>query len=816
MAPSALAPSALPPSPMLVHFVFGLSDAPPEREFHFSHFAAVRSAHLHLQPARLLMHHHHVPTGPWWEEAKKLLELRRVELPRSIFGRTLSAAAHRADVLRLQLLIELGGLYIDLDVVVLRPMHHLLRGRKSFVIGREGHRNHGGLHGLCNAVLLARPNASFARRWLNEYRDFGTTTAGTDPWSEHSVQRPVALAARHPEEVRILPYNAFFWPDWDEAELQQLLLLRSDPLAHLARAAAVARAPGGATGGELDTDKEWGEDEEPTQPSTAYAVHLWSSSGGRFVLDQWSPDYLLSVPSSLNCIMRTSLAPMPHAPAPLPANVERGCSYADHPAARAGGGAGGSGALVAHWPLRRPPSSSSARLLVDVSGHCHHGWVYSHCSAAAAAQLAPRPRQPPWKPLSRDDFQAREHSHVSALPPALDAAAAASSAEDAGCWAEPLRSGEGVEAVGNVPTLSASSDLQAFAPLPPRSLASGEWTVSWWGSVHSRRDRCGGRAVFWALHFAGGGSLIASAENLRSRHLVPVVRWRGRPRRGLYPLLARLGGYGDLELAAHGASVCSNGWHHYTLVASDHHLRMYIDAELWAETEWRWPRGSEIDGVVEGMWVGGEPVVSISHRAPHAHAGPGNAAHAVGVAELALLHGAVAPDALPRIIRQPSGRGGALTSVRVRAETTWMVAAVRWVASCSSVGDESISSSGGADGAVMECAACDGVAEGSSDSLLQLPSWTTRRRSGTDRSSVVDVADADNDKGGPPRDADAMDRSLRAATATQLYLLFATVVVLLVLSARALRRRRRQALAGKGPVHPRPATIPGETPFKQR
>ena len=83
-----------------------------------------------------------------------------------------------------------------------------------------------------------------------------------------------------------------------------------------------------------------------------------------------------------------------------------------------------------------------------------------------------------------------------------------------------------------------------------------------------RKEACGGHVPFWSLRFADGGVLRASAEASDGRHLTPVVRWTGRPRRGLYPLLAKLGGYGDVELIAVGSNVCSNGWHHYSLVAS--------------------------------------------------------------------------------------------------------------------------------------------------------------------------------------------------------------------------------------------------------
>ena len=127
-----------PPIPPLVHFVFGLSDDPAQREFRFSHFVAVHAAHEHLRPATLLLHCRHEPHGVWWERARPLLTVRAAPAIDSVFGRPLAHAAHRADVLRLRLLIEHGGVYLDMDVVVVRPFGALLRAGHDFVLGKEG------------------------------------------------------------------------------------------------------------------------------------------------------------------------------------------------------------------------------------------------------------------------------------------------------------------------------------------------------------------------------------------------------------------------------------------------------------------------------------------------------------------------------------------------------------------------------------------------------------------------------------------------------------------------------------------------------
>ena len=126
------------PVPPLVHFIFGLSDEPSQRDFAFSHYLAIRAAHVHLQPTRIRFHYHHSPQGKWWDHAVPLLDLERVDIPREIFGRSLAHAAHRADVLRLRLLIEHGGIYLDLDVLVLRPFGPLIEdGEQIDVLNRR-------------------------------------------------------------------------------------------------------------------------------------------------------------------------------------------------------------------------------------------------------------------------------------------------------------------------------------------------------------------------------------------------------------------------------------------------------------------------------------------------------------------------------------------------------------------------------------------------------------------------------------------------------------------------------------------------------
>jgi hypothetical protein len=115
------------------------------------------------------------------------------------------------------------------------------------VLGSQGER------GLCNAVILAEPGAAFVRKWYAEYRSFrGTGLNGH--WDEHSVQVPLKLSRKFPDELLVLPQNAFFSPSWEEAGIYEIFGSRA-----------------------------------PINLSGKYANHLWESAAWREYLQDLTP-----------------------------------------------------------------------------------------------------------------------------------------------------------------------------------------------------------------------------------------------------------------------------------------------------------------------------------------------------------------------------------------------------------------------------------------------------------------------------------------------------------------------------------------------
>ncbi len=202
--------------PKILHYCFGLAEDFGGKPWSLASHVCVASAVARIRPDEVRFYYEFEPTGPWWELTRELVTPIRITAPRSIFGNPVDHPAHRADVVRLEALLETGGIYLDADVVVHRDFDDLLD--HSTVLGTEAMGST--VYGTANAVILAEKGAPFLARWYGHYDKFRGTR--DKYWSEHSVQLPNLLAKRHPEEIEILGAHAFFHPIWLLGELERI------------------------------------------------------------------------------------------------------------------------------------------------------------------------------------------------------------------------------------------------------------------------------------------------------------------------------------------------------------------------------------------------------------------------------------------------------------------------------------------------------------------------------------------------------------------------------------------------------------------
>lgn len=188
---------------------------------HLVHYLCLESCRRVHRPDAMHLHYSYEPHGTWWERIKPYLTLHRVAGKRSLAdspryhetdeGRLIQNAgwsfAHEADFIRLEILLQFGGVYADMDTLFVQPFpqrlfqHDFVLGEEPALPGADGVLR----PSLCNALILSRPGATFPAQWLERMCEVFDGT-----WSRHSCQEAALLWAAMPDAVHVVPQRYFY------------------------------------------------------------------------------------------------------------------------------------------------------------------------------------------------------------------------------------------------------------------------------------------------------------------------------------------------------------------------------------------------------------------------------------------------------------------------------------------------------------------------------------------------------------------------------------------------------------------------------
>jgi len=265
------------------HFIFGLKEQ--TEAFHIAWYLCLRSCIDVNQPDRISLYYLNEPYGPWWEKIKPELELVKIDelntgLDESRYrqhyeGRFIQAAgleyAHHADIIRLQVLLENGGVYADIDTLFVKPypdsfyLSQCVLGRETITLEVET---------LCNAVIFAQANSEFVQRWLD-----GILDEFDGSWNQHSCAFAARLSSKYSELVEVAPKQNFYHFAYTEQGIADLL----------GRSVQI--------------------------PSDLYSIHLWShlwwseerNDFAKFHAGMLTENFIRNVDTSYNLIARRFL-----------------------------------------------------------------------------------------------------------------------------------------------------------------------------------------------------------------------------------------------------------------------------------------------------------------------------------------------------------------------------------------------------------------------------------------------------------------------------------------------------------------------------
>ena len=192
--------------PKIIHFIW-LSMGKP---FNIVHYLAVLSVKKHNPDYRIILHCDAIPKySPYYDDLveKNILETNLVTLIESLNGNEIFWVQNKADYLRLSVLYQYGGIYLDLDIMTLKNFDCFLQ--ESFVIGYE----RANQSNVCNAVMMTAPESPFIQEWLQIYQSsWGEKYVPF--WLGHSTLIPFQLSKKY--QIMICDHKKFYpflWTD---------------------------------------------------------------------------------------------------------------------------------------------------------------------------------------------------------------------------------------------------------------------------------------------------------------------------------------------------------------------------------------------------------------------------------------------------------------------------------------------------------------------------------------------------------------------------------------------------------------------------
>ena len=210
--------------PKFIFYIFGIDSFFCNKPFSYFHYLNIKSAAATNPTYRIHIYFKHKPNSEWFEKLSEFCELIEIQ---EIFddGIKFEYTEHIGDYLRLKMLYNTGGIYLDIDTICIRPFDDILNYEcvMSKEYGIKDGENQISLSGLCNASILTSPKNYFINMWINDYKNNYKSE-----WNYNSVQMSYKLATQYPSLIHVLPSSSFFKYSWDYEGRKQLFELESD------------------------------------------------------------------------------------------------------------------------------------------------------------------------------------------------------------------------------------------------------------------------------------------------------------------------------------------------------------------------------------------------------------------------------------------------------------------------------------------------------------------------------------------------------------------------------------------------------------
>lgn len=200
------------PIPKIIHLIYlkGI-------EFSSFHYGCVKSMIKHMSDYKIVIYNDIQPIGnKYWDGIKRYVSIENINPPNAFDEYPLKFIQYKADVIRLEKLYEHGGIYLDLDMLIVKNFEHIINTGKSFYISEEGNKG----DGLINSFIASKPKNGFIMKWLETFK----IGLRMDNWAYHIRESNKMLLDKKKHyllkySIEILESKYFFpfkWMEYDK------------------------------------------------------------------------------------------------------------------------------------------------------------------------------------------------------------------------------------------------------------------------------------------------------------------------------------------------------------------------------------------------------------------------------------------------------------------------------------------------------------------------------------------------------------------------------------------------------------------------
>jgi hypothetical protein len=191
--------------PNVIHMMYFIG--PKSRPFNFINYLAVRAASEIQKPDHFYFYYNEEPVGnEHWENIKEYVTLVKINPP------DIDYPQYQADFVRMEKLIEHGGIYLDTDMILLKNLFPFMD--EPCTLGGEGYvgakiglhsKNIKDIASISNAIMICEPQNKFMKMWYEKMPE----AMKSDIWAYHAVVLPLDLYKQNPNLVDLQTVETF-------------------------------------------------------------------------------------------------------------------------------------------------------------------------------------------------------------------------------------------------------------------------------------------------------------------------------------------------------------------------------------------------------------------------------------------------------------------------------------------------------------------------------------------------------------------------------------------------------------------------------